>query len=146
DFTGDGIADAITQNTWWQFSEPGTYPITLTVTRDTLSNTVSKTLVLSDEPEDIPLQYGLIGNYPNPFNPETVITFRLRESGAVTLAIYNIRGEIVKKLIDSTLTDNYYEESWNCENEEGEKVSAGVYFYRLSTDRETYIKKMLLLK
>ncbi len=85
-------------------------------------------------------------NYPNPFNPETKIVFDLPESGKVKLEIYNIKGQKVKTLLDCYMSPGRSEMLWNSKDDNGKRVSSGVYFYRLQTPTIILTKKMMLLK
>jgi hypothetical protein len=85
-------------------------------------------------------------NHPNPFNPSTIIRYELATSGHVTLRVYDVSGTLVKVLEDRDLQPGRYETGWNGENDHGESVSSGVYFYRLKADGKTLTKKMILLK
>ncbi|RLA20501.1 MAG: hypothetical protein DRQ62_10480, partial [Gammaproteobacteria bacterium] len=89
----------------------------------------------------------LRGNYPNPFNPSTVIRYDLAQPGRFSLRIYDLRGTLIKILEQNTRGPGGYETVWIGDNAEGRRVAAGVYFYRLETEwghRET--RKMLLVK
>jgi hypothetical protein len=99
-----------------------------------------------DDEHLLPLVTALYGNYPNPFNPETMISFDIASDTPVTLQIYNIRGQKVATLIDTYLTRGRYTASWMGVDAMGKPVSSGVYFYRLKTDDITTVRKMLLLK
>jgi hypothetical protein len=88
----------------------------------------------------------LIGNYPNPFNPETTISFNIGNEANVELSIYNIKGQKVKTLINDKLTKGVHRVVWDGKNSSGLKVSSGVYFYRLKTPKLDTIRKMLLMK
>ncbi len=85
-------------------------------------------------------------NYPNPFNPETTISFSVPQSGDVTLAVYNIKGQKVKTLVSDTLEMGQHTATWKGTDNAGKSVSSGIYFYRLEADGKTATKKMLLLK
>ena len=91
------------------------------------------------------IQY-LLTNFPNPFNPETKIVFDLPESGQVKLEIYNIKGQKVKTLLDCYMSPGRSEMLWNSKDDNGKRVSSGVYFYLLQTPTKHLTKKMLLLK
>jgi hypothetical protein len=92
-------------------------------------------------------QYNLFQNYPNPFNPSTIISYRLKERGFIKLLIYNIKGEIVRVLVNKVLESGYYETEFNASN-----LSSGIYIYKLEiiNDKKipvyTSIKKMIYLK
>jgi hypothetical protein len=95
---------------------------------------------------DIPLANKLTGNYPNPFNPSTTIGFALKETGNVTLEVYNLKGEKVKTLINDTMEAGNHSIVWNGTDNLGKDVSSGVYFYKMKTGRYTSTKKMILMK
>ncbi|MDP8203404.1 MAG: T9SS type A sorting domain-containing protein [Candidatus Tenebribacter mawsonii] len=85
-------------------------------------------------------------NYPNPFNPTTTISYSLPLEGRVSLNIYNVKGQLVRQLIDGSQSEGYYEVVWNGKDNNKKNVSSGIYFYKLSTKDETIMKKMLMLK
>ncbi len=93
----------------------------------------------------------LLPNYPNPFNPETWIPYRLAEDAFVTLAIYCGDGQVVRTFNVGYQRAAFYESQskaihWDGKNEFGEQVASGVYFYRLSAGDFSAIRKMLILK
>lgn len=94
----------------------------------------------------IPLSFSLEQNYPNPFNPTTNISFSIPSDQHVTLEIYNVIGQRIKTLLDGFITKGNYTIEWNSEDENGEQVSSGMYFYRLTAGDVVYSKKMTLLK
>ncbi len=98
-------------------------------------------LVSVDEEENIPNSYLLKQNYPNPFNPSTNISFELPKSAFVNLSIYNIKGQLVLKLVNQTLSQGIHEVEFN-----GENVSSGIYFYSLKTADFSQTQKMMLIK
>ncbi len=85
-------------------------------------------------------------NYPNPFNPETNIVFYLPQDSHIDLVIYNIKGQIVKRLINDFYIQGKYTAIWDGTNENGDVIGSGVYFYCLSDTRKTITRKMLFLK
>ena len=86
-------------------------------------------------------------NYPNPFNPETNIAFSMRETGQVTIEIFNLKGQKVTTLTNREYEAGYHNLTWKSHNEKGAQVSSGVYFYKFSVNGKTKdMKKMLLLK
>ncbi len=93
-----------------------------------------------------PQKSSLSGNYPNPFNPETTIKYALAEQGNVKLDIYNSKGQLVKTLVNDVQTPGFKSVIWNGKDNQGKKVSSGIYFYRLDTKTEKLTKKMLLMK
>ncbi|MCB0305753.1 MAG: T9SS type A sorting domain-containing protein, partial [Calditrichaeota bacterium] len=94
----------------------------------------------------IPVAYALEQNYPNPFNPSTTIRFSLAEAGTVSLKIYNVRGQLVKTLLSSSLEAGSHQVNWNGLNQQGSQVASGVYFYHLQAGSFQQIKKMILMK
>ena len=98
-----------------------------------------------------PNAYSLGQNYPNPFNPTTTIRYELPQTGYVTLSVYNLLGQEVVQLVESPQTAGFHTVQWNGLNTSKQRVSSGVYFYRIAirTDGKTEftsVRKMLLLK
>lgn len=87
-----------------------------------------------------------LNNYPNPFNPETTISFNLPTNGKVDLAIYNIKGQKVKSLLNESLLKGNHSIVWKGSDDSGKHVASGVYFYKLTSKGSSQIKKMLLMK
>jgi hypothetical protein len=92
----------------------------------------------------------LIYNYPNPFNPTTTIKFTLKEDSKVCIKVYNIKGEVVRTLIDDHLSTANHEIIWDGKDETGKQVGSGLYFYKMISKGNNYknisTKKMILLK
>jgi hypothetical protein len=89
----------------------------------------------------------LAQNRPNPFNPATTIEFSLRAPARVTLSVYNVRGQLVRVLVDEPRAAGLHKDvSWEGRNDSGQSVASGIYFYRLTTGNFTDTKKMVLLK
>lgn len=130
--------------------EYGWYNAIIEITTDSWDNKqVNVSLhMLSNEGEEIFLPDAdlLLGNYPNPFNPSTKISFLLAESKKAELTIYNIKGQTVRKLIDEPLEAGKHEIFWDGCNEQGDALSSGIFLYQLKTTSETYNSKMILLK
>jgi hypothetical protein len=90
----------------------------------------------------IPELFDLEQNFPNPFNPSTVIEFSLQEDVSnVKLTVYNTLGEKVEEVVNSSLSAGKYSYQWNAKN-----VAAGMYVYELRTDKFVSMKKMVFLK
>ena len=94
----------------------------------------------------IPEDYALSQNYPNPFNPSTNITFALPEAGEITLAIYNLRGQLVRTLVSGALTAGRHQVVWDSTTDKGIQVASGIYVYRLKAKNFVADKKLVLLK
>ncbi|NQV19077.1 MAG: T9SS type A sorting domain-containing protein [Armatimonadetes bacterium] len=88
----------------------------------------------------------LHGNYPNPFNPETTISFSLPAKMDITLTVYNIKGQKVKTLIKGFLEKGNHKVIWNGIDEDNNSVASGIYFCKLKTGGKEISRKMLLLK
>jgi len=85
-------------------------------------------------------------NAPNPFNPNTQISFTLPKAQAAQLSIYNLKGQLIKRLIDTTLPAGKNTISWDGTDERGKAVSSGIYSYRLLSEGKSIVRKMLLMK
>jgi len=90
---------------------------------------------------DLPTEFALLGNYPNPFNASTVIEYQLPVSSNVTLEVYNVLGEKVATLLDGEQQAGYMSVTWDAS-----EVSSGVYFYKLAAGDFTETKRMMLVK
>ena len=100
---------------------------------------------------EIPAETELLHNYPNPFNPETWIPYRLAEDAFVTLTIYDQTGQVVRTIDVGHQIASVYESRskaiyWDGRNGLGEQVASGVYFYHLSAGDYSATRKMLILK
>jgi hypothetical protein len=94
-----------------------------------------------------PAAFALKFNRPNPFNPSTTIGYEVAQATRVTLAVYNLLGQEVVRLVDAFRTPGRYEATWDGRNARGQAVSSGVYIYRMTTNTgfvET--KRLTLLK
>lgn len=88
----------------------------------------------------------VLGNYPNPFNPETTIALNVSEPGFVELKIYNSRGQMVKTLVNEFMQAGEHRFRWNGRDEANREVSSGIYFYRMKQGTVTSNGKMILMK
>jgi hypothetical protein len=102
--------------------------------------------VSSDNPVTPVIVTALNGNYPNPFNPETVISYSVKNSTPVVLDIYNTKGQRIKTLVNETKASGNYTARWDGTDENGQKVSSGVYFYKMNAGKYSSSKKMILMK
>jgi hypothetical protein len=107
-------------------------------------NSVSASL--SGVGANLPQQYDLGQNYPNPFNPTTEIEFALPKGGQVNLVVYNVLGQEVKTLVNGQMDAGSHKVQWDGTNSQGQSVSSGIYFYRLSAEQYNATRKMLMLK
>ncbi|MDE0683837.1 MAG: T9SS type A sorting domain-containing protein, partial [Candidatus Poribacteria bacterium] len=128
---------------------------TLTVDYDYFRSTVDTGVLASPMLQiaamETPTETTLLPNYPNPFNPETWIPYRLLSSSDVTVRIYAINGNLVRRLaLGHQATGVYQSRSraayWDGKNEVGEPVASGVYFYTLTAGEFAATRKMLIRK
>ena len=99
-----------------------------------------------DMEKTVPPEFSLRQNYPNPFNPSTTLSYWLPETARVRLDIYNLKGQLVKTLIDSEMAAGLHSVVWNGKDSNNQAVASGVYFYRISSPNNTQTKRMLLMK
>ncbi len=85
-------------------------------------------------------------NYPNPFNPNTLIKYSLHEKSSVKILVYNIDGRLVKRIYHGMQESGTYTVNWDGTDESDSPVSSGIYFYRLKTDTHVFTNKMVLVK
>jgi len=85
-------------------------------------------------------------NRPNPFNPETTISYELNIESKIELKIYNVKGQKIKTLLSEIQTTGTHSVIWDGRDNKGEMVSSGIYFYLIDSENEQHIRKMLLLK
>ncbi len=109
------------------------------------TNVVSWPSIVSNE-NDIPAFIRLEDNYPNPFNPETTISFNLDRAEYVSLEIYNIIGQKVKTLVNGPRNAGNHSVVWRGTNDDNHPVSSGIYLYKLKSGKYSSTKKMILLK
>ena len=94
----------------------------------------------------IPTEYGLSQNYPNPFNPETTIEYQLPKDGRVTLIIYNMMGQEVRRLLDEEKRAGYYKVVWDGRSEAGIHVGTGIYLIQIKAGSFSQTRKLLLVQ
>ena len=108
-----------------------------------------------DEPGEtgspgIPVTFALGQNYPNPFNPQTTIVFDVPPSVGtgvdVLLSVYNLRGRKVRTLVDTWKAPGSHYVQWDGKNDRGEKLTSGVYFYRIEAGSYVATRKLLLIE
>jgi len=100
----------------------------------------------SDETVPGAAQTALLGNFPNPFNPDTNIKFSLAQAGNAKLNIYNLKGQLVRSLIDTDMDKGIHQIAFNGRDNKGNPVASGVYVYRFESGKYTSTKKMLIMK
>ncbi|MCZ6673706.1 MAG: T9SS type A sorting domain-containing protein, partial [Verrucomicrobia bacterium] len=93
-----------------------------------------------------PTEFGLDENYPNPFNPETVIQFHLPAASHVVIRIFNSIGQEIKTLVDESYQAGVHRAVWKTTDKRGIRASSGIYFYHIQAGKFMEVKKMLLLQ
>jgi hypothetical protein len=141
--------------------KPGTYeinayydgyesaePQTVTIEENEIVEDITIELFPTDSQENNIPHAGeiVLSNYPNPFNPSTMIQFTLPQENFVELSIFNVKGQKVKILSHDIKPAGNHEIEWNGTDESGNSVSSGIYLYQLKTNQKTVTQKMLLAK
>ncbi len=102
---------------------------------------------MAEKQDNQSLEEGLVlGNYPNPFNPVTQIRFSIPENNFVSLKVYNSVGQLVRTLVNENLNKGYHNVEWNATDDHGNKLSSGIYLYRLQAGELVQSHKMILMK
>ncbi len=96
--------------------------------------------------DGLPALTHLAANVPNPFNPQTAISFTLARSGPASLRVYNLRGQLVRTLLDGDLAEGHHTANWDGRDLAGRAVSSGTYFYRLEGAGTLQQRKMQLVR
>ena len=102
--------------------------------------------ILSSQAETVPNDFNVMQNNPNPFNPVTILRYKLPRESFVNITIYNMLGNLVNNLVSQKQIAGYKSVQWNATNNQGQPVSAGVYFYTIQAGEFRQTKKMVLLK
>ena len=85
-------------------------------------------------------------NYHNPFNPSTVITFDIPERTQVTLAVYDVRGRLIRTFLPGEIDAGQHLIHWDGRDRSGNGVDSGVYFCKLSSPERSFSRKMILIR
>ena len=134
---------------------PDTYDLVILAVANKKQKDSTYVKLIIEEPTDVdeegdqpnaPDKFALFQNQPNPFNPETKISYYLSEGCEVKLTIYNILGRRVKTLFEGHQNAGMNTLVWDGKNDQGEQLSSGIYFYRLQAGEFIQTKKMNLLK
>jgi hypothetical protein len=120
----------------WQRAEAWAAPFKLT----------STPLTDVETREPAPITFALDRNYPNPFNPGTMMSYRVARASEVTLKVYDMTGREVRTLVSGKKAAGAYTAQWDGSDGSGRKVASGIYFCRMTADGTTQIRKMTLLK
>ncbi len=110
-------------------------PVSITIERDK-----------EDDTPDAEYSDMISAIYPNPFNPETNIDFSIKSTGNVTLEVYNLKGQVVKTLINSEVEAGEHSITWHGDTDSGANAATGVYFIKLQTNEYQQTKKVMMIK
>jgi hypothetical protein len=118
----------------------------LNISAERAFNRYYNTTSVEDNSNLMPADFTLHQNFPNPFNPSTVISFDIGRTTSVKLSIHNILGREVAVIFDRVTGPGAYRVVWDGTDNSGAAVGSGIYFYRMQTEFENYTRKMLLIK
>jgi hypothetical protein len=112
----------------------------------TITNADDCDMAISQIGSNLPEEFSISQNFPNPFNPVTSITFDVAEMGEVSLIVYDLTGKEVATLVSGTYTPGTYNVEWNAVNNAGGGIVSGMYIYRYISSEKVITRKMLYLK
>ena len=124
-------SNVTTNDVWYKL-------IDLSLTKRAESMEPEQKIARQGEPE--------VSAYPNPFNPTTTIRFRVPEANNVRLRIFNLRGEVVRTLLDQEMSAGTHERRWNGRDRNGQIVASGIYFYRLEIGGRIHQGRLQMVK
>jgi hypothetical protein len=122
---------------------------TVTATTTDLNNNTSEfcdIVVAQSGIEEIPIRYELTQNTPNPFSNFTTIKYAVPEMSDINLSVFDVSGRVIKVLASGIHSPSYYSIKWDGKDKRGERVSAGIYFYRLEAKGFSDSKKLIFFK
>ena len=147
---GEVIATDVTETTYVDVDVPVgdyTYSVAIVYTTGTSDYVDVDVTVGEDDADEItPITTTMNGNYPNPFNPTTTISYDLATAGNVNIAVYNIKGQLVKVLVNENQAAASHTVVWDGQDSNSKSVASGVYFYKMNTASYKSINKMILMK
>jgi hypothetical protein len=126
-------------NTGWVVGESGTI-------LNLMMNNLATAIEDRGQTALIPQEFLLYQNYPNPFNPRTTIKYSLPKPSYVSLKIYSLLGESIKEIVNERQSAGIKSVMWDGTDHAGRKVSSGIYLYKLETDQESEVRKMILIR
>ena len=103
-------------------------------------------ILINDYRNDLPTSFRLYNNYPNPFNPKTILKYDLPQNSFVEVIIYDMQGKVVNNLVNTNQSSGFKTIQWDATDNQGQSVSAGVYIYTIEAGGFRQTKKMIFLK
>jgi flagellar hook assembly protein FlgD len=155
---GNYTTTSLTNGSYNMAVAAGTYSVTCTATgyEDLTNNnviitagqtTISNFTMITGIDEEVQIaRTELKGNYPNPFNPETLISFDIKVKTPVRIEIYNTKGQLVRTLVNDWTDKGHHQVVWNGKDDYGHSVASGVYQYRMQAGEYIANRRMMLLK
>ncbi len=131
------------------YSHASFYPVTASTLAPNLAikfTTNAPDTFVSNDDQIGSLPFVMGQNYPNPFNPTTTISFNLLQSSNTSLRVYNLKGQLIRSLMDADVQAGQYQIVWDGKDDQGREVSSGLYLYQLKSGTKTVSRKMLLMK
>jgi hypothetical protein len=131
--------------------EPGSYTVNAGYKKpnrewDTGSVELTLASVIQGNSDILPEKLELYNNHPNPFNNETLIRFSLPGQEFITLQIFNIKGQLVRDLVNNNLPGGQHSVRWNGKDNDGRIVASGTYLYQLKSSDKKISKRLMLIK
>ena len=131
------------------YTHGNTYPVTANILAPGLAikyTTSKPDNFVSNDDNTLPEPINNLRNYPNPFNPTTTIAFNVKQPGKVTVNIYNLKGQLIKTLLNDYMLSGEHKVVWNGTDNLGNNIGSGIYLYKLQLNGYSQTNKMLLLK
>jgi hypothetical protein len=100
----------------------------------------------SEETISLPQAFGLLQNFPNPFNASTILRYQLREASEVKLRVYNLFGQEVRRLVDGKVKSGTHSVLWDGRDSSGRDVASGVYLYKMRAGDFVKVRNMVLIR
>jgi len=143
DYNGDGIANVVVDTVMNKIYADIIHFSDLVIGARSLETTAA-----GSETTALPLSHRLFSNYPNPFNPETKISFEVAgvQSAEAEVSVYNVRGQKIRTLLEARVEPGMHAVGWDGRDDHGAVLSSGLYFYRLRVGDATITRRMMLLK
>ena len=146
DVDGDGKDDLLIGAPGSRNSTGEAYVVLGTTLNGSLSKQFAERPMAAEESALVPEQYVLEQNHPNPFNPETEICFQIPEERRVQMTIYNIRGQVIRQLVEQSYQAGSHVIMWDGRDEFNSNVPSGIYLYRMQAGEFVTTKKMILAR
>lgn len=137
------------ENNWWDSVPPPSSWFTNLVDRNPYLSSPPAGKIspyIEEEQAAVPQGPSLEQNYPNPFNPSTSIRFTLPAAQSITLDVFNVLGQRVRRIAQRDFPEGNHELIWDGKDSSGRPASSGVYFYRLITDSGAFTRKMVIVR